>query len=264
VTIRRTTVRFPPSLLAVAIACAFGNVALAQSSRDYPPTYSSRKAPWYDPFGWLTSEEKKPANTTPKTQPGTPSNAVPTGDFPAGATAPPAWKWYGYGAPTPGANPLAPTGMYPGVSGNWYSSTGATPGAVPHATQGTPVAVDPFHPPTLVTEPAALTKWPTIVAPPSAAPTLPTAAMPPVANAMDVDWKSSAASLRKPTGDLPSTDTPQATLGPPKPVDAVTTPSPAPILPAPRTPAEAARTPGPESSDIPVVPAPGIVIPPNK
>ncbi len=44
---------------------------------------------------------------------------------------PPAWRWNGYGAPTPGANPYAPTGHYPRASANWYSITGATPGAFP-------------------------------------------------------------------------------------------------------------------------------------
>ncbi|HEY1187394.1 MAG TPA: hypothetical protein VGE74_07030 [Gemmata sp.] len=44
---------------------------------------------------------------------------------------PPAYRWYGYGTVTPGANQFAPTGQYPRVSANWYSITGATPGAFP-------------------------------------------------------------------------------------------------------------------------------------
>jgi hypothetical protein len=44
---------------------------------------------------------------------------------------PPAYRWYGYGSPTPGANPYAPTGLSPRASANWYSQTGATPGAFP-------------------------------------------------------------------------------------------------------------------------------------
>ena len=44
---------------------------------------------------------------------------------------PPAYRWYGWGSVTPGANPLAPTGQYPKASANWYSITGATPGAFP-------------------------------------------------------------------------------------------------------------------------------------
>ena len=44
---------------------------------------------------------------------------------------PPAYRWYGWGGTTPGANPHAPTGVYPQGSANWYSQTGATPGAFP-------------------------------------------------------------------------------------------------------------------------------------
>lgn len=44
---------------------------------------------------------------------------------------PPAYRWYGWGSVTPGANPLAPAGQYPKASANWYSITGATPGAFP-------------------------------------------------------------------------------------------------------------------------------------
>jgi hypothetical protein len=44
---------------------------------------------------------------------------------------PPAYRWYGWGTTTPGANPYAPTGQYPRASANWYSQTGATPGAFP-------------------------------------------------------------------------------------------------------------------------------------
>ena len=44
---------------------------------------------------------------------------------------PPAYRWYGYGSVTPGANTYAPAGQYPKASSNWYSVTGATPGAFP-------------------------------------------------------------------------------------------------------------------------------------
>jgi hypothetical protein len=44
---------------------------------------------------------------------------------------PPAYRWYGWGTVTPGANPLAPAGQYPKASANWYAITGATPGAFP-------------------------------------------------------------------------------------------------------------------------------------
>jgi hypothetical protein len=47
------------------------------------------------------------------------------------AAAAPAWMWYGYGAPVPGSNSLAPTGRYNVVQPSWYTQTGATPGAIP-------------------------------------------------------------------------------------------------------------------------------------
>ena len=44
---------------------------------------------------------------------------------------PPAYRWYGYGAVTPGRNPHAPDGNSPRGSSNWYVQSGATPGAFP-------------------------------------------------------------------------------------------------------------------------------------
>lgn len=53
----------------------------------------------------------------------------------------PAYRWYGWGTTTPGANPYAPSGEYPAGSSQWYAMSGATPGAFP-----TPVT-NPFRPP---------------------------------------------------------------------------------------------------------------------
>jgi hypothetical protein len=74
---------------------------------------------------------------------------VPTAETPFRGTGangapvyagPPAYRWYGWGTVTPGANPLAPAGQYPKASANWYSITGATPGAFPvPITNGVPV-----------------------------------------------------------------------------------------------------------------------------
>ncbi len=64
---------------------------------------------------------------------------------------PPAYRWYGYGGPTPGANPYAPQGQYPRGSAHWYAQTGATPGAfpVPVSVQtGQPV----YEPPSYATQ----------------------------------------------------------------------------------------------------------------
>lgn len=52
----------------------------------------------------------------------------------------PAYRWYGWGTTTPGANPYAPTGEYPNSSAQWYAMSGATPGAFP-----VPVT-NPFRP----------------------------------------------------------------------------------------------------------------------
>jgi hypothetical protein len=72
------------------------------------------------------------AATEPKEQPN--ATSPYRGTTPSGAVVyagPPAYRWYGWGSVTPGANPYAPTGQYPKASANWYSITGATPGAFP-------------------------------------------------------------------------------------------------------------------------------------
>lgn len=66
---------------------------------------------------------------------GTAANGAPV------LAGPPAYRWYGYGSVTPGANAYAPSGQYPRASANWYSTTGATPGAFP-----VPV-MNPLRPP---------------------------------------------------------------------------------------------------------------------
>src|SRR5438309_5468056 len=124
-------------ILALAIACALASTATADPmpARDYPPTYSSQKKPWYDPFGLFTSSDNTPAPTY-QSKP-LPNEAVEPGN------GTPAWKWYGYGTPTPGRNPLAPNGAYAPVPANWYTTTGTTPGAVPHGHPGPGVVPDP-------------------------------------------------------------------------------------------------------------------------
>jgi hypothetical protein len=68
-------------------------------------------------------------------QPQPPTASTPfRGTTPGGApvyAGPPAYRWYGWGTVTPGANAFAPDGQYPKASANWYSITGATPGAFP-------------------------------------------------------------------------------------------------------------------------------------
>jgi hypothetical protein len=246
--------------LAGAVACALAGTGIAQApqSRDYPPTYSSRKAPWYDPFGWFKSDAKKPSTASPKFDPSKPI-VIDGGQIPGGFGSPPAWKWYGYGAPRPGSNPLGPHGSSPGAPSNWHNLAGATPGAIPFA--GPTIGPLPFPQPSPGSAATAAPMRfadPVIIVPPASGPSLPTAVKPPAtASTNDADRRSPA-NLGSPTMEpgSPANNRPHATIG--LPVTAGT-----PVMPpAPRTPAEAVRPPGPVSPDIPVVPAPGIKMPP--
>ena len=51
----------------------------------------------------------------------------------------PAYRWYGWGAMTPGRNPMAPEGRAPKPSEAWLNETGATPGAFPSTANPAPV-----------------------------------------------------------------------------------------------------------------------------
>jgi hypothetical protein len=85
-------------------------------------------------------QPEQPTATTPFR--GTGANGAPV------YAGPPAYRWYGWGTVTPGANPLAPAGQYPRASANWYAITGATPGAFPIPVS-TPVRTVPgTEPPT--------------------------------------------------------------------------------------------------------------------
>lgn len=75
----------------------------------------------------------------------------------------PAYRWYGWGTTTPGANSFAPSGEYPNGSAQWYNQTGATPGAFPVPTMNPYRAVPGTQPPTYVPPPVA--NAPTIPAP---------------------------------------------------------------------------------------------------
>lgn len=245
---RRTPPRFiRHGLLAVVAMCALGAPVVAdpKPSRDYPPTYSSKKAPWYDPLRLFTSGEKT------FVIPASESKPIPNEMVEPGAAARPAWKWYGYGTPTPGRNPLAPTGTYPAVPPTWYSTSGTTPGAIPGGGRNG-VSV---HVPGVIPDPVPLPKLP-----PGPAPSI--AVVPPdgpvVAPGNSVDWKSAPATLRPPTpATSVSTDGPRARLKAPVRDDGPSAPPP----PPPRTPLDRAL-PRSESPDLPVEPAPGIVAPP--
>lgn len=118
----------------------------------------------------------------PRQQPGAtgqPKREVPTASSPFqgmglnGApvyAGPPAYRWFGYGSVTPGANTLAPNGQYPRPSADWHRLTGATPGAIPVPVSNTGVqAVGGVEPPAYaqpVVRPQAPTTPPPAYAPP--------------------------------------------------------------------------------------------------
>jgi hypothetical protein len=237
----------------VAAVCALVGPATAADpapSRPYPPTYSSRKAPWYDPLRLFTESDSKSTTSTTESKP------VPTSlvDPASGPSAAPAWKWYGYGTPMPGGNALAPGAASAGMSGNWHTASGTTPGAMPAGRTGGAL-------PGLVPDPVPGPRFgpqESIFASQDG-PTLPGIGSPPAAPTIDASWTPAPASLRAPSPDRIATadpTAPAATLKAPVRGDEV--PVSAPTLGSPiQTP-----TPPPaESPDIPVEPAPGIVAP---
>jgi hypothetical protein len=90
-----------------------------------------------------------PRNTATAMSPfqGTAANGQPV------YAGPPAYRWYGWGSVTPGANPIAPSGRYPIASANWYAITGATPGAIPVPVVNPSRPVPGTEPPAYVTAP---------------------------------------------------------------------------------------------------------------
>ena len=95
--------------------------------KPYVPFSSLDGKPQTPPPGAMT-----PGKVNPGVQPVGLATAPQQPQAPQGVYAgPPAYRWYGWGSTTPGANPHSPTGVYPKASANWYSQTGATPGAFP-------------------------------------------------------------------------------------------------------------------------------------
>jgi hypothetical protein len=121
----------------------------------------------------------------------------------------PAYRWYGWGTTTPGANAYAPAGDYPPASAQWHAMTGATPGAFP-----VPVT-NPFRPEPGA-EPPGYAARP---APPKAAPAVP----PPAVAVAD-------APLPSPPTATPIAETPPFRYVPPDELPVHT--SVAPVVPA--------------------------------
>ena len=125
-----------------------------------PPSQAPGQSPTPLPQGMLPPAAQYAPQTTPGVYAG-----------------PPAYRWYGYGAVTPGRNPHAPDGNSPRGSPNWYVQSGATPGAFPvtvtasgQAAFGQPVAPTELPSYTLGNVAAALDRPTDPPAPPTAAP----------------------------------------------------------------------------------------------
>jgi hypothetical protein len=103
-----------------------GAVSGVKSLFGKPP----EQTPPADAKPWWPSGEDYPKPTAGVRQVQT-AQAVQPQPAPGLYAGPPAYRWYGYGSPTPGLNPYSPTGLYPKGSTNWYAQTGATPGAFP-------------------------------------------------------------------------------------------------------------------------------------
>lgn len=186
--------------------------ALPSFGRDAPPPSALPDQLTKRPAGKLPGVAEQYQPTA-----GTAFKAVSATGAPVYA-GPPAYRWYGWGSVTPGANPLAPAGQYPKASAAWYSITGATPGAfpVPVTTGGqplpgveppnygvarsqpapaatgaspawsAPVASAPPAPPIVPPRPYTESKFQppaSVAVPPSPAPGVPTITLPPVASA---------------------------------------------------------------------------------
>jgi hypothetical protein len=199
-----------------------------------------------------TSGPASPTTNTPagaeQSNPNGPFRGVGPGGQPVYA-GPPAYRWYGWGSVTPGANPYAPNGHFPKASANWYSITGATPGAFP--TQ----VVDPY-------KLGAGTEPPMYVAPPTSPPPGPTTPqgntytpqmmtpMPRHQSGMSAPFTPRASGI--PVGPGIPAGTEQPRTSPAMPVDTRSAPPPT-ISPLP--------TVGVGGASMPVIPAGPVVMP---
>jgi hypothetical protein len=218
--------------------------------------------------------EQQPWWPTGGQQPAPPPPAPPQGVY----AGPPAYRWYGYGSPTTGANPYAPTGRYPQASDTWFTQTGATPGAFPVPVGGMPVT--PREPPVVVqaipqeppTKHPGFTRPPdprfvpsvqdippmraamaeTPVAPGRAEPLMPPGAGVPITvdpNGPEVNWLPATANSRVPIASTPAAEPPR--------------PSPVPSSPA-QLPGEPPTDWGPSRRSVPAdAPLPAIPTLPN-
>lgn len=126
------------STKASAVRPLGGPPALGKDEKVPPPPkmldrlkiFPNDKAPTVPEPQPVSLTPPQPATAPPQPTASTAFRGTGTNGAPVFA-GPPAYRWYGWGSVTPGANPLAPTGQYPKASANWYQITGATPGAFP-------------------------------------------------------------------------------------------------------------------------------------
>lgn len=173
---RASSEELPPDLAAPA-----KTLRRSEPVSQFPPTYSSGKTArefpratgmWKRLVGVFGGDEAStsPTIVVPAEAPKpvdtkrivvqheqTAQSAIPPRTTQLGANAP-AWQWYGYGAPLPGGNTLAPTGRYHAVQPAWYTQTGATPGAIPKTggpMQGPALRVptESYSPPQVLNQP---------------------------------------------------------------------------------------------------------------
>ena len=153
---------------------------------------------------------------------------------------PPAYRWYGYGTVTPGANPFAPTGQPPKASANWYSITGATPGAFPvpvTSPQRAPGSEPPTYVPTV-----AQRNTPSMFTPPALTQPINAVSTPPTRTELPRTPVAETKTPQPALVALPPVNTlPTATLPPPSTLAAPELPVPqsnslAPTLPLPQPP----------------------------
>ncbi len=184
-----------------------------------PPATTTKPAA--EPRSWtgapLTPTPPPEPRRPPVQQPQAPAYAQGASGVYAG---PPAYRWYGYGTTTPGANPLAPTGQYPRGSANWYAQTGATPGAFPVPVTAGGDQLPRFEPPAYASVPQPVEPPASYVQPPATQPTL--LAMP-----------RPVPSFNPPVAPQPLVP---ASAPLPVPVPAITPPSPVITMPAPVMP----------------------------
>lgn len=187
-----------PAIMAPVPASTESKSYLGEAWTGVKELVVGKPTPGQPPF--VRPGEPVPAPATAPTGPAlrTPSASV--------YASPPAYRWYGWGTTTPGANPHAPTGQYPNGSANWLAKTGATPGAFPApavARRETPGWEQPAYArvPASSGEPLVAANSPA-----TPLPSAPLPSAPAVTNAGGLNWQ--------PAGGVPSSSSPKPLANP--------------------------------------------------